>query len=420
MGKFIVLGGARLEGEVGVSGAKNAVLPIMAASLLSGQASVLHQVPELADVLTMKKVLESLGAKVNFAGNRAEIETKGVIRMELPDELTRQMRASNLVMGPLLGRFGYCKVSHPGGCEIGSRPMDLHLKGFKAMGAVVQETFGGYVEVECRQLKGADIHLDFPSVGATENLMMAAVFASGQTIIRNAAKEPEIVDLQNYLNRMGARIKGAGLDVIRIQGVTSLHSAEHTIIPDRIEAGTFMIAAAISNGDVVLSNVIPEHLEPVTAKLREAGVTINDLGDGLRITCPNRIKSVDVKTMPYPGFPTDMQPQMVALLTRSQGTSIVSENIFENRFKYVDELRRMGAQIKLEGRAAIVTGVTRLAGAIVEASDLRAGAALIVAALAAQEATVIEKISHIERGYENLEKKLNNLGSRVIKVNSSN
>ncbi|MEW6662253.1 MAG: UDP-N-acetylglucosamine 1-carboxyvinyltransferase [Bacillota bacterium] len=416
MGKFIVLGGSRLEGKVRVSGSKNAVLPILAASLLNGQASVLHQVPELADVFTMKKVLESLGAKVNFEGNRAEIETRSVTRMEVPELLTRQMRASNLVMGPLLGRFGYCKVSYPGGCEIGSRPMDLHLKGFKAMGAVIQEKFG-YVEAECHQLKGADIHLDFPSVGATENLMMAAVFASGQTIIRNAAKEPEIVDLQNYLNRMGAKIKGAGLDVIRVQGVSTLHPVEHAIIPDRIEGGTFMVAAAISNGDVIVENVIPEHLEPVTAKLREAGAEITNLGDALHITCPRRVDAVDVKTMPYPGFPTDMQPQMVALLTKSQGTSIISESIFENRFKYVDELRRMGAQIKLEGRVAIVTGVPKLTGAIVEATDLRAGAALVIAALAAQEATVIENVEHIERGYEKLEKKLNNLGARVMRVN---
>ena len=284
------------------------------------------------------------------------------------------------------------------------------------MRALIQEKFG-YVEAECRQLKGADIHLDFPSVGATENLMMAAVLALGQTVIRNAAKEPEIVDLQNYLNRMGAKIKGAGLDVIRVQGVSTLYPVDHKIIPDRIEAGTFMVAAAITNGDVTLENVIPEHLEPVTAKLREAGTEINVLGDALRITCPARISAVDVKTMPYPGFPTDMQPQMVALLTKSQGTSIVSESIFENRFKYVDELRRMGAQIKLEWRVAIVSGVPRLTGAIVEAADLRAGAALVLAALAAHEATIVENTNHIERGYEKLDNKLNNLGARVMKVN---
>lgn len=417
MEKFIIMGRTRLQGTVRIEGSKNAVLPIMAASLLTSKTSIILGVPCLTDVLTMKQVLEHLGAKVAFSGDVLEIDASGVNRYEVAESLTRRMRASNLVMGPLLGRFRRVKVSHPGGCDIGSRPMDLHLKGFQCMGAVIQERFG-FIEAEADDLHGAEIHLDFPSVGATENLMMAAVLAKGQTVIRNAAKEPEIVDLQNFLNGLGAKVKGAGLDVIRVEGVTRLDSVEYTIIPDRIEAGTFMTAAAITGGDILVANVITEHLEPISAKLRETGAIITEYADSLRVQIRGRPRAVDFKTMPYPGFPTDMQPQVMALMATADGTSVIAETIFENRYKHVDELRRMGANIKVEGHAAIVKGVPRLSGAIVEATDLRAGAALVLAGLAAEDATVIENIYHIDRGYAHLDSKLNGLGARVMRVNN--
>ncbi|KKM12270.1 UDP-N-acetylglucosamine 1-carboxyvinyltransferase [Clostridiales bacterium PH28_bin88] len=417
MEKFIVMGRTRLEGTVRIGGSKNAVLPIMAASLLTSKNSTIFDVPHLTDVLTMKKVLEHLGARVNFTSEVLEVDTSGVNRHEVAESLTRQMRASNLVMGPLLGRFHRVRVSHPGGCDIGSRPMDLHLKGFQSMGAAIHERYG-FIEVEANDLHGAEIHLDFPSVGATENLMMAAVLAKGQTVIRNAAKEPEIVDLQNFLNGLGAKVKGAGLDVIRVEGVTSLNSVEYTIIPDRIEAGTYMTAGAITGGDILITNVIPEHLEPISAKLRETGVTVTEYPDSVRVQCAGRARAVDFKTMPYPGFPTDMQPQVMALMATADGTTVIAETIFDNRFKHVDELRRMGANIKVEGRAAIIKGVPRLSGAFVEATDLRAGAALVLAGLAAEDATIIENIYHIDRGYAQLDGKLNGLGARIMRVNN--
>ncbi|PKM80648.1 MAG: UDP-N-acetylglucosamine 1-carboxyvinyltransferase [Firmicutes bacterium HGW-Firmicutes-14] len=416
MEKFIVIGGKRLKGTIRVSGAKNAILPILAASLLAEGISTVNEVPRLRDVLAMKDVLRYLGAVVSYEGNTIRVDGAKVQSLEIGEDLMRRMRASNLVMGSLLGRFGNIRVAYPGGCAIGSRPMDLHLKGFAALGARITERHG-YVIAETDGLRGAEIHMDFPSVGATENLMMAATQARGQTIIRNAAKEPELVDLQNFLNGLGARIRGAGTDLIKIEGPTRLGSANHTVIPDRIEAGTHMVAAAITGGEISVENVIPEHVEAVTAKLREAGAVVEEGEDLVRVIGPSRIKPVDVRTLPYPGFPTDMQAQMMVLMTAAEGTGIVSESVFENRYKHVDELRRMGASIKIEGRVAIVKGIPKLSGTIVEATDLRAGAALVLAGLIAEDATVIENVAHIDRGYENLERKYAALGARIMRVN---
>lgn len=417
MEKFVIMGGRKLAGTIRVSGAKNAALPILAATLLTGTVSVLHEVPLLKDVQCMLELLQYLGAKVTVQGKTVTIDTSTATNQRVSEELMRKMRASNLVLGPLLSRFHCAKVSYPGGCAIGSRPMDLHLKGFRQMGAEITEKYGYIMARASGGLRGAEIHLDFPSVGATENIMMAAVLARGRTIIRNPAREPEIVDLQNYLNLAGAKIKGAGTDIIKIDGVEELKPVEHTIIPDRIEAGTHMVAAAVTRGDVTLTNVIPEHLEAVTAKLREAGVTVETGDDWIRVRGGEELRAVDIKTLPYPGFPTDMQAQMMVLAAVGRGTSIISESIFENRFKHVDELRRMGADIKIEGRVAVVKGVPRLSGAYLEASDLRAGAALVIAGLAAEDVTVIENIEHIDRGYENLEHKYSALGARIIRVN---
>jgi len=419
MEKFLIVGGNRLKGAIRTSGSKNASLPILAATILYGGKTVIHEVPGLRDVMVMKDVLTYLGAKVRCENSTLEVDTAAIRTVEVSEALMRRMRASNLVLGALLSRFGRAKLSYPGGCQIGSRPMDLHLKGLTAMGAVITEKYG-YITAAAERLTGAEIHLDMPSVGATENIMMAAVLAGGVTVIRNAAKEPEIVDLQNFINSIGGRVKGAGMDTIKIEGVEQkdLRPAEHTVIPDRIEAGTHIVAAAIAGGEVVVSNVIPEHLEPLFAKLRETGVSLEVGNDWVRVRGPEQLEAVDVKTMPYPGFPTDMQPQMMALLCYARGTSIISETIFENRFKHVGELRRMGAEIKVEGQTAIVKGVGKLSGAFIEASDLRAGAALVLAALGADNGTVLENVTHIDRGYERLEAKYNALGARIIRVHN--
>lgn len=414
--KFLIVGGNRLLGSVKVNGSKNASLPILAASLLCPEKVVIKDVPRLQDIKNMQDVLTYLGAKVTSNGHEITVDASQVQSIEIAEDLMRLMRASNLVLGPLLARFRHVKISYPGGCNIGSRPMDLHLKGLKEMGAVIKEKFGYIMAEAADGLVGAEIHLDLPSVGATENLMMAATLANGVTVLRNAAKEPEIIDLQDFLNGMGAKVTGAGTDTIKIEGVERLHGTEHRVIPDRIEAGTYMVAAAITNGDVVLNNVIPEHLEPVIAKLKEAGVQIKVNEDSVRVQGNGRPKAVDIKTMPYPGFPTDMQPQLMALMAVADGTSIITETIFENRFKHVSELRRMGADIKLEGNTAIIRGVPTLTGAYVEASDLRAGASLVLAALVAEEGTVLNSIEHIDRGYEKMEKKYNDLGARIIRV----
>jgi UDP-N-acetylglucosamine 1-carboxyvinyltransferase len=416
--KFVIIGGNRLSGTIRVSGGKNSVLTILPACLLSGGVCTLHDVPKLSDVYVMKNVLESLGAKVDFTGNTMVVDATSVSNVELPDRLTRMMRASNLVMGPLLARFQYVKMAYPGGCSIGSRPMDQHLRGMKTLGAEIKEKHG-FIEAKATRLVGSEICLDFPSVGATENILLAATLAEGVTVIRNAAREPEVVDLQNFLNQMGAKIKGAGTDVIRIEGVKKLNSVEYTIIPDRIEAGTFMVMGAITGGEILINNVIPEHIEAVISKLREAGVEINETDEGILVRGGKKRQGVDVKTMPFPGFPTDMQAQMMALMAVSEGTSIVTETIFENRFKHVDELRRMGADIKVEGRVAIIKGVKSLSGAYVETSDLRAGAALVTAGLVADGATVLDKVHLIDRGYENFEQKLRGLGAQILRVNGN-
>lgn len=417
MEKFVIVGGNRLKGTIKANGSKNASLPILAATLLTGGVCTVHQVPRLRDIIVMQELLTYLGAKVNFEGHTMTVDCSNVQPQEISEDLMRRMRASNLVLGPILGRFGSVKISHPGGCNIGSRPMNLHLKGLISMGAHISEKFG-FITAEASQLVGTVIHLDVPSVGATENLIMAGVLASGTSVIRNAAKEPEIVDFQNFLNAMGAKVVGAGTDIIRIEGVKELGSVTHTIIPDRIEAGTHMIAGAITKGDVTVSNVIPEHLDPLIYKLREAGVQVDVGDDWVRVQTSGILKAADIKTMPYPGFPTDMQSQMMALMTVAEGTSVISETIFENRFKHVPEFRRMGADIRLEGHTAIVKGVSRLSGACVEATDLRAGAALILTALAGEDGTVLSNIEHIDRGYERIEKRYNSLGARIIRVNS--
>ncbi|NLT95679.1 MAG: UDP-N-acetylglucosamine 1-carboxyvinyltransferase [Clostridia bacterium] len=421
MEKYIIMGGIPLSGSVKISGAKNAVLPILAASLLSSGVTTINDVPRLKDVQVMKEVLEFLGCSVEWSGTTMKIDGSKVSSIEVSDFLMRKMRASNLVMGPLLTKFGMAKLSFPGGCAIGSRPMDLHLKGLATMGAKIEERFG-FIEAVAPggRLEGSEICLDFPSVGATENLMMAAVLAKGKTVISNAAKEPEIVELQNFLNKMGAKISGAGTDVITVIGVDGLSSTEHTVIPDRIEAGTFMTAAAITKGNIKILNANIRHMEAVVAKLREMGVKIIEEAGGIRVIGTDNIKAVDVKTMPYPGFPTDMQPQIMALLAVAHGTSIISENIFENRFKHVDELRRMGADIKVEGRIAVIKGKRSLSGTFVNASDLRAGAALAIAGLGAEDATIVDSIYHIDRGYENFEQKLRGLGAKIIRVTETN
>ncbi|KAF1086028.1 UDP-N-acetylglucosamine 1-carboxyvinyltransferase 1 [Sporotomaculum syntrophicum] len=414
MDKLYLRGGRPLFGEVRVSGSKNAVLPIIAACLLPISPCILHDIPDLADVHTICLVLQHLGARINRQGKTLEIIPTAKPNTEAPYEFVRQMRASFLVMGPLLARAGLADISLPGGCAIGSRPVDLHLKGFHALGAHIEHGYGSIrVKTGLGGLWGKRIYLDFPSVGATENIMMAAVLAEGQTIIENAAEEPEIVDLANFLGAMGAKIKGAGTKVVRITGVRELHGATHTVIPDRIEAGTFLIAGAITGGNILVSNVISDHVKPVLAKLREMGITVYEECGGLRVIGPEKFSAVDVKTMPYPGFPTDMQPQMMALMTCAKGTSIITETVFENRFMHVGELKRMGAQIKTVGRNAVIQGPVKLSGAPVKATDLRAGAALVLAGLCSQGITEVSNVYHIERGYEHLVEKLQGLGADI-------
>ncbi len=418
MDKLLVKGGKALKGQVEISGSKNAILPIMAASLMCCGEVILNRVPELDDINVMSEVLELLGAKVKREGDVLIIDGRSAGSNELPEKISRRMRASNLVMGPLLGRFKDARVAYPGGCAIGSRPMDLHIKGFRHMGYQIAEDHGLMIG-KADSAQGKEVMLDVPSVGATENIMMAAAMTPGSTIIRNAAREPEIVDLQNFLNRMGARVKGAGLDTIRIEGVKALGSVEHTVIPDRIEAGTYMVAGAISRGDVWIENVVTEHLQPLMAKLTEVGVEIIPWSGGIRIMGSPHYRPTDVKTMPYPGFPTDMQAQMMALLATIPGTSVIVETIFENRFMHVPELRRMGADIKVEGRVAIINGKSNWEGAAVESSDLRAGAALILAGIYARGETRIGRLEHIDRGYEKIHEKLARLGAEVERISTS-
>ena len=421
MEKLIIHGGHELHGRVKISGAKNAVLPIIAATLLAqDKPCVLDEVPYLNDVCTIAEVLRQLGAKVNF--NRDEhtlsIDSTVLKTVDAPYDLVRKMRASFVIMGPLLARYGKAKISMPGGCAIGTRPIDLHLKGFEALGAEIEIGHGFINATAPNGLKGTSIYLDFPSVGATENIMMAACMAEGQTILENAAQEPEIIDLANFLNIMGAKIRGAGTNVIKITGVPKLIGHNYTIIPDRIEAGTYMVAVAMTGGDIYIENAISEHLKPVIAKLNEAGVKIEEDIDGIRVSCNKRPKAIDIKTLPYPGFPTDMQAQFMAMLTIADGTGLVTETVFENRFMHVDELKRMGACIKVDGRTSIVEGVPSLNGCQVKATDLRAGAAMVLAGLVANGETEVSYIHHIDRGYDNLVEKLCGLGADICRVDN--
>lgn len=418
MEKLIVKGGNRLVGAVKTSGAKNAVLPIIAASILGTTPSHLDEVPMLEDVHTISEVLKCLGLAVECSPekNVLDIDSTEITSYEAPYELVRTMRASFLVMGSLLARIGKARISMPGGCAIGARPIDIHLKGFEALGVKIEQGHG-YIEASAPDgLKGTSIYFDFPSVGATENIMMAASLAEGTTILENAAEEPEIVDLANYLNKMGAKIRGAGTDTIRIDGVEKLHGADYTIIPDRIEAGTYMIAAAMTGGDVVVENVLPEHQKPLIAKLREAGAVVEEDIDKVRVIGKNPLKAVSIKTLPYPGFPTDMQAQMMAMMVIAEGRSKVTETVFENRFMHVVELNRMGAQISTEGRSAVIDGPCKLTGCDVRATDLRAGAAMILAGLVAEGTTRIGDLHHIDRGYENIVAKLKKLGADIERV----
>ncbi|MFC5604869.1 UDP-N-acetylglucosamine 1-carboxyvinyltransferase [Sporosarcina koreensis] len=421
MDKIIINGGRVLNGHVRVEGAKNAVLPILAAALLASDSpNIIRDVPNLSDVSTINEVVKSLNAKVEYDPARGQviIDSTEQLASEAHFDYVRKMRASILVMGPLLARNGFARVALPGGCAIGSRPIDQHLKGFEAMGAEI--TFGhGHVEAKAENgLTGAKIYLDFPSVGATENIMTAAALAKGTTIIENAAKEPEIVDLANFINEMGGRVIGAGTDAIRIEGVEKLHGTIHHIIPDRIETGTFMVAAAITGGDVTIENAVPEHNAALISKLGEMGVIITELDEGLRIRAKHPLKAVDLKTMPHPGFPTDMQSQMMALMLTASGTGVLTETVFENRFMHVEEFRRMNASVKIEGRSVIISGPSNLQGAEVAATDLRAAAALILAGLVAEGVTRVTELDHLDRGYVDFHKKLKALGADIERVST--
>jgi len=414
--KYVISGGVSLKGEVEISGAKNAAVAIIPATILSDGPCVIENIPSISDVSMIIRILYEMGAQVRMINKSTiEIDTTRITNPVVPYEMVRHMRASYYLLGALLGKFKNARVAMPGGCDFGVRPIDQHLKGFKSLGADY-EIDHGMIDVHAESLIGSQIYFDMVTVGATINVMLAAVRAEGLTIIENAAKEPHIVDLANFLNSMGADIMGAGTDVIKIRGVSHLKGATYSIIPDQIEAGTYMAAAVATKGDILVKNVIPKHLESITAKLEKIGAEIEEFDDSIRVSMHGDIQKSSVKTMPHPGFPTDMQPQVTALLTLAEGTSIVTEGVWDNRFRYVDELRRMGADISVDGKVAVVEGTGHLTGAPVKATDLRAGAALIIAALAADGTTEIEDIYHIERGYEDIEKKLRNLGANIKKI----
>ncbi|MCE5195625.1 MAG: UDP-N-acetylglucosamine 1-carboxyvinyltransferase [Negativicutes bacterium] len=418
MAYFKIDGRQRIEGKIKVHGAKNAVLPIMAATLLSAEPCLIHSVPStLEDVLMMKQILEAAGAQIQQEEDTMFIDFATVSNWEAPYELVSKMRASFVVLGPMLARIGQAKIPMPGGCAIGSRPVDLHLKGMQALGAEISLS-NGYVHAKAARLKGNQIYLDFPSVGATQNIMMAATLAEGSTVIENAAAEPEISDLATFLSSCGAHIHGAGTDVIRVEGVRQLHGCQHEVIPDRIEAGTFLIAAAITGGDVFVEGAVSQHMKPVLAKLREVGCLIQDQREGIRIQGPVKLLPTHVTTLPHPGFPTDMQAQMMALLTLAEGNSLITETVFENRFQHTEELMRMGANIRIDGRTAFLQGVRQLTGAQVQVTDLRAGAALVLAGMAAEGETRVHQIYHIDRGYVKLEEKLRGIGAAIQRVES--
>ena len=416
MDQYVIKGGNPLVGEVEIGGAKNAALAILAAAIMTDETVLIENLPDVRDINVLLEAMQQIGAQVErLDRHTVKINGAHIGGYSVDYEYIKRIRASYYLLGALLGKYKKAEVPLPGGCNIGSRPIDQHLKGFRALGAEVKIEYGS-IMAEAARLHGSHIYLDVVSVGATINIMMAAAMAEGNTVLENAAKEPHVVDVANFLNSMGANIKGAGTDVIRIKGVEKLHSTEYSIIPDQIEAGTFMFAAAATRGDVTVKNVIPKHLEATTSKLLEIGCEIEELDDAVRVVCSKGLRSTNVKTLPYPGFPTDMQPQITATLALAKGSSIVTESIFENRFKYVDELARMGANIKVEGNTAIIDGVERYTGARVSSPDLRAGAALVIAGLAADGITIVDDIHYIERGYERFDEKLRSLGAEMEKV----
>jgi len=413
---YTIQGGKKLNGSVKIEGSKNAVLPILAACIISGGRNVLYNCPDLRDVAVMLNILEIIGCKVEKTDDMLVVDTSQIITSEIPDKLVREMRSSVVVLGAMLTRMKKTILSYPGGCEIGTRPIDLHVKGLRELGAKISEV-GGYLLCEAENLIGTEINLDFPSVGATENIMLAAVGAEGTTIIRNAAREPEVVDLQSFLNAIGCRINGAGTNIIRIYGVKKFKPAEYSILPDRIVAGTYLAMTAATYGNIEIKDVIPEHFSALLFKLKEAGCKLKIGKSKIELESPKKLLAVDtIKTLPYPAFPTDLQAPMLSLMTIASGTSVIVENIFENRFKHVNELIKMGAKITIEGRTAIVKGVNKLQGANVEAKDLRGGAALILAGLAAEGDTIIEGIHHVERGYEAIHEKLSMIGAKISRT----
>lgn len=418
MEKYVIKGGNRLQGEVVISGAKNAAVAILPAAILSDEPCTIENVPNISDIDCTIKILKQMGVEVKIINKSTlYIDPRHIVNPTVPYELAKNMRASYYFLGALLGKVGSASVSMPGGCDLGARPIDQHLKGFSSLGADCSVNHG-MVSLKANRLCGSHIYFDIVTVGATINVMLAAVKAEGLTVIENAAKEPHIVDLANFLNSMGADIMGAGTDVIKIRGVKHLHSTQYSIIPDQIEAGTFMVMAAATNGDILIKNVIPKHLESITVKLQKIGAIVEEYDESVRVISTGRLEKTSIKTLPHPGFPTDMQPQITTLLTLAEGTSIVTEGIWDNRFKYVDELRRMGADISVDGKVAVIEGTGRLMGAPVKATDLRAGVAMIIAGLAASGTTEIEEIHHIERGYEDIELKLRALGADIKKVYS--
>ena len=412
MSCYIVDGGKKLEGEVKISGSKNAALPIISAAILNNGITKLYNVPNIHDTKITLEILKYLGCKVNKNNDKIEINSKNINKKDIPEHLMREMRSTVIIAGAILGRFKEVTFSYPGGCDIGARPIDLHLKAFKKLGVNIVEEYG-FIKCKCDKIVGANIDLDFPSVGATENVILAAIYGEGKTIITNAAKEPEIIDLSMMLNKMGADIKGAGTNRIEITGIQKLKNTSYRIIPDRIESGTILCAAAITGGNVEITNVVPEHITAILSKLEESGCKLDIKNKSIKLIAPKRLKAIEIKTLPYPGFPTDMQSIFGSMLSTARGTSIITENIFENRFKYASELNRMGAKTKNEGKTLIITGVKKLTAANVNSTDLCGGAALVLAALAAKGRTKINNINYILRGYENLDKKLNLLGANI-------
>ena len=412
MAEYIIKGGSRAEGEVKISGSKNAALPIIAATILNGGKTTLYNVPKIHDTDMMFEILKKIGGKVTKKENKVIIETDKVNKYEIPDDLMRQMRSSVIFAGSIIGKYREATFSYPGGCDIGTRPIDLHLKAFEKLGININKNYGN-ITCNCDRIIGGNIDLEFPSVGATENIILASCLAEGKTTITNAAREPEIIDLQNFLNKMGAKVKGAGTNIIEIEGVKTLKDLSYNIMPDRIEAGTFLCMSAISGGNLILKNVNSSYITPIIDKLEEAGCKLNIEKNEIEIKAPKKLKAVDIKTMPYPGFPTDMQSIFATTLSVAKGTSIIVENIFENRYKYIQELTRMGAKIKIEGRMAVIKGVRKLYGTSVKATDLRGGAAMVLAGICAKGVTTIENIEYILRGYEKFDKKITGLGISI-------